>query len=54
MAIVSLVAAVVGYGVGHLLHFSMYPVGLVEVGVYAVIFWGWSFIFKPEAYTYSF
>jgi hypothetical protein len=52
VAIASFVAAVVSYGVGHLLHLSMYPDGLVKAGVYAVIYLGWSFIFKPEAYTY--
>jgi hypothetical protein len=30
----------------------MYPDGLVKAGVYAIIYLGWSFIFKPEAYTY--
>ena len=52
VAITSLIAAAVSYGVGHLLHLSMYPDGLVKAGVYAVIYLGWSFIFKPEAYTY--
>lgn len=52
VAIVSFIAAAASYGVGHLLHLSMYPDGLVKVGVYAIIYLGWSFIFKPEAYTY--
>ena len=52
VGIVSLIAAVASFGVGHLLHLSMYPDGLVKAGVYAIIYLGWSFIFKPEAYTY--
>lgn len=52
VGIASLIAAVASLGVGYLLHLSMYPDGLVKVGVYAIIYLGWSFIFKPEAYTY--
>ena len=52
VAITSLIAAVVSYGVGYLLHLNMYPDGLVKLFVYVLIYLGWSFIFKPEAYTY--
>ena len=52
VAVASLIAAIVSYGVGHLLHLNIYPDGLVKAGVYAVIYLGWSFIFKPEAYTF--
>lgn len=52
VGIASLIAAVASFGVGYLLHLSMYPDGLVKAGVYAIIYLGWSFIFKPEAYTY--
>ena len=52
VAIISLIAAVVSYGVGYLLHLNMYPDGLVKFVVYFFIYLGWSFIFKPEAYTY--
>ena len=51
IAATSLIAATVSYGVGYLLQLSMYPDGLVKAGVFAIIFFGWSFIFKPEAYT---
>ena len=30
----------------------MYPDGIVKFVVYAIVYLGWSFIFKPEAYTY--
>ena len=52
VAITSFIAAVVSYGVGYLLHLNMYPDGLVKLLVYVVIYLGWSFLFKPEAYTY--
>jgi O-antigen/teichoic acid export membrane protein len=52
VGIASLIAAAASFGVGYLLHLSMYPDGLVKAGVYAIIYLGWSFIFKPEAYTY--
>ncbi|MDD6184510.1 MAG: lipopolysaccharide biosynthesis protein [Bacteroidales bacterium] len=52
MAIVSFIAAAASFGVGCLLHLSMYPDGLVKFVIYLIIYLGWSFIFKPEAYTY--
>ena len=52
VAMVSLIAALLSYGIGYLLHLSLYPDGLVKAGVYVVVYLGWSFVFKPEAYTY--
>ena len=52
IAIASLVAALVSYGIGYLLHLDMYPDGVVKLLVYMIIYIGWSFVFKPEAYTY--
>lgn len=52
VASVSIIAALASYSVGYLLHLSMYPDGLLKLFVYAAIYLGWSFIFKPEAYTY--
>lgn len=52
VATASLVAALVSYGIGYLLHLNMYPDGLLKLFVYVVIYLGWSFIFQPEAYTY--
>jgi len=52
VAIASLFAALVSYGIGNLLHLNMYPDGVLKLFVYAVVYLGWSFIFKPEAYTY--
>ncbi|MBR0176942.1 MAG: lipopolysaccharide biosynthesis protein [Bacteroidales bacterium] len=53
VAIASIVAAIVSYGCGCFLHLDMYPDGIVKLIVYLAIYLGWSFIFKPEAYTYS-
>ena len=52
VAITSIIAAVVSFGVGYFLHLNLYPDGLVKFGIYLIIYLGWSFIFKPEAYTY--
>ena len=52
VGIASLVAAIISFGVGYLLKLNMYPDGIVKFLVYAAIYLGWSFIFKPEAYTY--
>lgn len=52
VSVVSFGAAVVSYGVGYLLHLNMYPDGLLKFFVYTVIYLGWSFIFRPEAFTY--
>ena len=53
VTIASVIAAIVSYGCGYMLHLDMYPDGIVKLMVYLVIYLGWSFIFKPEAYTYS-
>jgi hypothetical protein len=52
VTIASVVAACISFGVGYLLNLNMYPDGIVKFLVYVVIYLGWSFIFKPEAYTY--
>ncbi len=52
VTITSLIAAIVSLGVGYLLQLNMYPDGMVKVSVYLIVYLGWSFIFKPEAYTY--
>ena len=52
VAIASTVAALISYGVGCLLKLDMYADGAVKILVYAIIYLGWSFIMKPEAFTY--
>ena len=52
VTIASVVAAVVSYVCGYLLNLNMYPDGIVKLLVYAIIYIGWSLVFKPDAYTY--
>lgn len=52
VGIASLIAALVSYGVGYLFNLSLYPDGIVKFFVYLIVYLGWSFIFKIEAYTY--
>ena len=48
----SIIAALLSYACGYFLHLSMYPDGIVKLLVYAALYLGWSFIFKPDAYKY--
>ncbi|MBQ6072711.1 MAG: lipopolysaccharide biosynthesis protein [Bacteroidales bacterium] len=52
VTLASVIAAAVAYGVGYLLHLSMYPDGIVKLLVYVTVYLGWSLLFKPESYTY--
>ena len=47
--IVSILAALVSYGVSTLFGFSLYLDGVIKVSVYAIVYFGWSYFFKPEA-----
>lgn len=38
--------------IGIRMQFSMYIDGIIKFFVFLAIYLGWSFIFKPEAYTY--
>lgn len=51
--VASALSAVVSYGVASLLHWEMYPDGAIKILVYVILYMGWSFIMKPEAYLYS-
>lgn len=52
VTVASVATALISFGVGYLLKLNMYPDGIVKFLVYVAIYLGWSFIFKPEAYTY--
>ena len=52
VTVASIVAAAIAYGVGYLLHLNLYFDGLVKFFIYVTIYLGWSFLFKPESYTY--
>lgn len=53
VAIASIIAAIISYSCGYLLNLEMYPDGILKILVYFVIYLGWSFIMKPEAFCYS-
>ncbi len=52
VGVASLLFAVIAYGIGCMLHISMYPDGFIKFIVYISLYIGWSVIFKPEAYRY--
>ncbi len=51
--VASVIAALISYGCSYLLGLKMYPDGIVRFLVFLVVYLGWSFIFKPEAFTYT-
>lgn len=52
VAMVSIISALCAYGVGKLLNLPLYQDGILKVIVYAIVYLGWSFVFKPESYIY--
>lgn len=52
VGIASMLSAVLSYGCGYLLNLGLYPDGIVKFLIYILLYLGWSFIFRPEAYTY--
>lgn len=52
VALASSFAALACYAIGYLLNLGMYHDGIMKIIVYAILYIGWSLIFKPEAYTY--
>lgn len=52
VGMVSLIAAIVSYGVGVLFNQSLYIDAIIKLLSYSLVYLGWSFLFKPEAYTY--
>lgn len=53
VAIASVVSALIAYGIGYVLNFSMYPDGILKLFVYISVYMSWSLLFKPEVYEYS-
>ena len=51
--VASVIAALISYGCSYLLGLKMYPDGIVRFLVFLVVYLGWSFIFKPESFTYT-
>ncbi len=52
VTIASGIAAVISYAIGYFLNLNMYSDGIVKFLVYLIIYLSWSFVFKPEAYSY--
>jgi O-antigen/teichoic acid export membrane protein len=46
-----IIAGITYFGVG-LLNFNLYVDGIVKLIVFIALYLGWSFVFKPDAYTY--
>ena len=53
VTIASFLSAVVAYFVARLLHWGLYPEGLVKLIICLGIYIVWSLVFKPEAYSYT-
>ena len=49
---VTILAGVLSYSCGSLLHLSFYLDGLVKLFIVLLIYLGWSLLFKPESFTY--
>ena len=52
VAVASTFAFLVSFGCGYLLNLGMYVEGAIQIVVYLMVYLGWSFIFKPDSYTY--
>ena len=53
VTLASVIAAAFSLGVGYLFDLNMFPDAVVKLVVYLIVYFGWSILFKPEAYTYS-
>lgn len=53
MAIASICSMAISYYCVGFLHLSLYADGLVKMLMYAILYIGWSVIFKPESYLYT-
>jgi O-antigen/teichoic acid export membrane protein len=53
MTIASLLAAGTSYCVSSLMHLNLYLDGVTRAVVFLTLYLGWSFLFKPECYTYT-
>lgn len=48
----AVICAALSYVCGRLLPLGLYADGVVKIGVYAALYLGWSFLFKPQAFHY--
>jgi len=52
VAVISIISALIAYGIGYILDLSLFLDGVVKCIVYSIVYWGLSYIFKIEAYDY--
>ena len=52
IGLAAVIAAIVSQIIGYYSNLSLFLNGIVQALVYLIIYLGWSFIFKPEAYSY--
>ena len=53
IGVVSVMAAIFSYFVAQLFDLSLYIDGAVKMGLYVLIYVGWSLLFKPESFQYT-
>lgn len=53
VTIASTASAIVAFLVAKMLGWGLYPEGIAKVFVYLILYFGWSFVFKPDACTYT-
>lgn len=49
--IASIAIALVSFEIGKICHFSLYEDGMIKFVVYILLYLGWSFLFRPEAFV---
>ena len=53
VALTTIVVCAISFGIGKLLQLGLYADGIVKIAIFVLIYLAWSFLFKPEAYTYT-
>ena len=53
VTIASMASAIIAFLVAKMLGWGLYPEGIAKVFVYLILYLGWSYVFKPDAYTYT-
>lgn len=52
VGVASVISFGVSLGIGYLINMNLYLDGIAKFIIYIVVYLGWSFVFKPESYTY--
>lgn len=51
--VMSSLAAAISFGVGSVISANLYVDGVIKLMVYLILYLGWSFLFKPEAFVFA-